>query len=122
MSEMQETYAVLTEIDRLLAGIELKINKIEGNTPTLERNLETFLQLERVALRYLAILNRLGLPEDAEAVISTLARLISMIRMAQITLNLFYAASGPIGWAAVAGGAIMTGLSGYGIYESLVGV
>ena len=93
MSQIQEAYQTLAEIDRLLADIELKITNIT-NTETaqrLETNLNTFRQLERLALRYLTLARRMGLPEDVGAAIDFLARLVVVIRMAQISISMMMA-------------------------------
>ena len=91
MSQIQEAYQTLAEIDRLLASIELKINRIEGKAPQLERTLNSFREVERLALRWLVLARRMGLPEDAEQVVNVLARVVTMIRMYQISINLLLA-------------------------------
>ena len=88
MSEIREAYDLLTQIDRLLADIELKINRIEGQAPALERNLGSFRQLERLALRWLVLARHMGLPEDVDSAINKIAKLIVMLRMAQMSLNM----------------------------------
>jgi len=111
MSQIQEAYQTLAEIDRLLADIELKITNIT-NTDTaqkLESNLDTFRQLERLALRYLVLARRMGLPEDVGAAIDFLARLVTTIRMAHISLNMMMASNpltAAIGIAGLMGTAI----------------
>jgi len=93
MSQIQEAYQTLTEIDQLLADIELKITNITGaeTTQRLEQNLNTFRQLERLALRYLTLARRMGLPEDVGAAIDFLARLVVAIRMAHISISMMMA-------------------------------
>jgi hypothetical protein len=115
MSEIQESYALLQEVDRLLADIELKISNIERKAPVMERNLQTFRQLERVAMRYLILARQLGLPEDAEKAINVLARLLMVLRMVQMTMNL--ATWGPLGIVAAIPAAGMTALSFASITE-----
>lgn len=109
MSQIQEAYQTLAEIDRLLADIELKITKIEGQAPTLERNLDTFRQVERLALRWLAIARRMGLPEEVDAAVNRIAQLITSLRMLQIASNLIltmHPLTAAIGVAGLIGGSM----------------
>ena len=64
---------------------------IEGKQPKLESTLHTFQQVERLALRWLVLARRMGLPEDADQVVNVLARVVTMIRMYQISINLLLA-------------------------------
>jgi len=107
MSQIQEAYQTLAEIDRLLASIELKITRIEGNAVTLERNLTSFRELERLALRWLVIAQRMGLPEDVGNAINRISRLIVAIRMLQMSSNMLLATNpvtAAIGLAGMLGG------------------
>lgn len=84
---------MLQEIDRLLSNIQAKINAIEGKRPQLENTLRTFQQVERLALRWLVLARRMGLPEELDAAISKIAGLITAIRMLQIAGNLAMASN-----------------------------
>lgn len=91
---------------------------IEGKQPKLESTLKTFQQVERLALRYLVLARRMGLPEDVDAAINLVARLITSIRMLQISLSMLYATNpltAAIGVAGLIGGAvsITDSLAGY---------
>ena len=59
-------------------------------------------QLERILFRSLALLRRMGLPEDVEAGIMRLQRLITIVRSAQIALIALQAArmaaGDPLAW------------------------
>lgn len=120
MSQIQEAYQTLAEIDKLLADIELKISKItdSGTREKLERTRNTFIEVERLALRWLVLAKRMGLPEDVDMAVSAIAQLITMIRMAQIAMNLAMASNpltAAIGVAGLIGVAYSTGdlLAGY---------
>jgi hypothetical protein len=118
MSEIQQSYALLQEIDRLLADIELKINSIEGKQPKLEKSLDTFRQVERLALRWLVLAQRMGLPEDVDGAVGKIAQLISAIRMLDISMNLMLATNpytAAIGVAGLIGSAMTMSdvLAGY---------
>lgn len=110
MSQIAESYALLQEIDRLLADIEAKIDTIEQKRPKLESTLQTFQQVERLALRWLVIARRMGLPEEVNGAISKIAQLISAIRMLQISMSLLYATNPLTAAIGVAGliGSVMT--------------
>ncbi len=114
MSQIQEAYTILIQIDKLLADIELKIQHIEhgggaAQTSSMREVLSQAKQLERVAMRYLVILESAGLKNDTLAKAS---RIIVALRMLQIALMQVYAVSGPVGWAlllnAAAAGASVT--------------
>jgi hypothetical protein len=97
------------EVDRLLADIELKISRIENKAPQMSRALTTFSQAERLALRWLVLAQRMGLPEDVDAAVNRIARLITAIEMLRTASNLLLA-SNPvtmaIGVAGLIGGAL----------------
>ena len=91
LGETQEVFQILTEIDKLLAGIELKITKLQGTAGVgggvegLKTNLR---QLERLALRWLVLSRRMGLPEDVQASIDFIMRLIVTLNMLQMSANM----------------------------------
>lgn len=112
MSQIQEAYQTLAEIDRLLADIELKITKIT-NTDTqqkMERTVSTFREAERLAIRWLALGRQLGLPEQVDAAITKIAQLVTTIRMLQISLSLMMATNPLTAAVGVAGllGSVVT--------------
>jgi hypothetical protein len=100
---------MLQEIDRLLSQIDTHTDTTAEKTKTLQRS---FNQLEQVALRYLLIARRLGLPDDAQRALDLLARTIIMLRQAQIAVNLLVTASGPLGWAMALASVGMVAVSG----------
>jgi hypothetical protein len=55
--------------------------------------MENFNKLEMIAVRYLAIARRMGLPDDVQAAVDVIARLIVLIRSAQMAMNLFMASN-----------------------------
>jgi hypothetical protein len=108
LGDIQQIYNLLQQIDALLT-------KIESHSKTTDRDIkqvtESYDKLEQVALRYLAIANRLGFTGDAQATITTIAQLIVMARQAQIAFSMLEASMGPVGWAMFAASGIMIGLS-----------
>ena len=73
--------------------------------------MSNFRKLEMIAVRYLAIARRMGLPEDVQAAVDAIARMIVMIRQAQLAFSMLYAGMGPPGWAMFAGSTILLGFS-----------
>jgi len=108
LGEIAQIYGMLVKIDELLGTVETKINKTESDT---EKLTESFNKLEQTALRYLAIVNKLGLPKDAQQVLDVLTRTIVVLRQAQLTAYQFAIAVGPIGWAFAGAGLILTAFS-----------
>jgi hypothetical protein len=101
------------DIAELRTQVEELNRSIDNIEPTLESSSEqlmTFRQLERVALRYLTIAKRMGLPDDVNRAIEFLFRLIVIIRMVQISMNMLMLGT-PYGWLMGAAGLVMTGLS-----------
>jgi len=92
---------------------------------TLEKSVELTRKLEQqtqrtspklsqaISLAYglLSIFKRMGLPDDVEAGISRVMRLISVLNMLRTSMIALEAASGPIGWALAAIGAVGTVLA-----------
>ena len=79
LGETQEVFQILTEIDRLLADIELKITRIQGgagSSGALASLTEKFVALERLALRWLVLTRRMGLPENVSNAIDLILSLI----------------------------------------------
>ena len=117
LAETQELMRTMQELMTLLGSVEAKTTKLNEAAPQTEKTLQTFKQLERVSLRYLAISRRMGLPDDAEKVIQVVTKLIIIIEMARMSLRLLAGgvATTPGGIAiAIASGAaglIMAGLS-----------
>jgi hypothetical protein len=110
LAETQELMRTMQQLMSLLNGVEAKTTQINSDLPRTKSSLATFNQLERVAIRYLAIARRMGLPDEATQVIQVLSELIVMIRMAQMSMNMLMIGT-PFGWAMGAAGLIMVGLS-----------
>jgi hypothetical protein len=109
LAQTQELMATLKELTSLLSGVEAKTTKINSEMPQTKNSLATFSQLERVALRYLVISRKLGLPDSINNAMQ-LSQLVVMVRMAQMSINMLMLGT-PFGWAMGAAGLIMTGLS-----------
>jgi hypothetical protein len=109
-AETQQIMADLKEIMALIDGVTIKTEKLNTNLPRTKETLSTFKDIERVALRYLALSRRMGLPEDIEKATQTLTELIVMIRMAQMSYTMLTAGT-PIGLLLGAAGIAMTALS-----------
>ena len=83
----------------------------------MRRSLDTFRQVERLALRWLVVAKRMGLPEDVDAVVNKMARILTSIRMLQMSMSLMLSTNPLTAAIGVAGftGSVMT------LSDSLVG-
>jgi len=98
-------------VQTTLEGARLEVDKTLVNLDKLKGELAS---VEEVALRYLALANRMNLPEDLNAAITVAQR--AAVNMAQLerSMVLFHAAlvgAGPLGWLAFAAAAGITALS-----------
>jgi hypothetical protein len=110
LAQTQELMRTMQELMTLLNGVETKTAKITADMPQTKQTLAPFGQLERVAVRYLALAKRMGLPEDATRAIDMLSRLVVMARMARISINLLMVGT-PFGWGLGIAGLAMTTMS-----------
>ena len=109
-AETQQIMADLKEIMALIDGVTIKTEKINTNLPQTRAALSTFRDIERIALRYLVLARRMGLPEEVEKATQTLTELIVMIRMVQMSYNMLMAGT-PFGLLMGAAGLAITALS-----------
>jgi hypothetical protein len=107
LSDTAQIYELLMQIDAVLNGINVKTEKVERQAPQLRENLATFRQLEQIALRYLIISRRMGLPENVQQATEQLTALIIIARQAQMTINLLMLGT-PAGYLLGAAGLILT--------------
>lgn len=118
LSDTQEIFTLLQEIMQMLDKVDVKSEKINNDLPRTQETLATFRQLERLALRWLVIARQMGLPENVTGAINTLAKLVVMIRMAQMSINMMMMSNPVTAAIGVAGiiGTVMTApslLEGY---------
>lgn len=114
----EDITSILDHINNLLNQIESKLANInERQLPRINQISSSFNRLERVALRYLAIVKQLGLPVDADRVLQFFTRAIVLIRQAQLAAYSLSIAMGPIGWAWALAGAGLTVVSGASFIE-----
>jgi hypothetical protein len=112
LSAIQESYSLLVQVDQLLESIEARINSIEMKSPRIERALGSFRDAERIALRFLAIPRKMGLPENIDRMIERIAQLVVVLRMAQIAMGQL--ALGTLAGALTGGaGFFLVALTGY---------
>lgn len=111
-AETRQIMADIQEIMQLLNNAEIKTVKITQELPKTKDALATLSQLERVALRYLAIVNKLGLSEGVQGQIQQLSQLLVMIRMVQMSYRMLMLST-PYGWLMAAAGFTLTGLALY---------
>jgi hypothetical protein len=108
LGDIQQIHSMLQQISKLLDEVDTKTDVV---TQKSGASTESLRKLELVAVRYLAIAQRLGLPEDVQTAVDTIARLIVLIRQAHIWWSILQTSMGPIGWASFAAGGILLGFS-----------
>ena len=106
---------MLQEISKLLDEVDTKTDTV---TRKAVSSRESFRQLESVAMRYLLVARRLGLPADADQLMQKVAMMIVALRQLELTIISAQAAlagAGPIGWLALGASAAYTALSFYSL-------
>ena len=106
---------MLIEIAHLLDTVDVKAKATEKQ---VNQNTESFKKLEAVAMRYLLIARRIGLPAEANAMLQKVTMMIVAINQLKLTLEsakVALAGAGPIGWLALGASAAYTALSFYSI-------
>lgn len=111
MSTLVQSRLAFNEAQQL----EIVVDRI---TLKLNSNLmSSFQRFEQVALRYLALARRMGLPEDVEQAVNRVMRLVTALRMLQLASSLMLATN-PVTFALGAAGFGM-GVLSFG--DALVG-
>jgi len=77
----------------------------------LQRATPILAEMNQLLQQSLGLLGRMGLPEEIEAQIRQVQRLITVLNQLRLTLIAIQAASGPYGWAIAALGAGATVMS-----------
>ena len=116
--ETRQIMADLQEIMALLNQTSIKSEKVIRDLPKTNEALMSFRQLERIAIRYLAIANRMGLSEDVQKQIQTLSKIIVTVRMLEMSMRMFSAGT-PYGLIMSIAGFAMTG---FAMYDAMTGV
>ena len=115
ISDIQTIHSMLQEISRLLDEVDTKTDNVTKKAATSTESLK---QLEAVAMRYLLIARRIGLPAEANAMLQKVTMMIVAINQLKLTLEsakVALAGAGPIGWLALGASAAYTALSFYSI-------
>lgn len=99
--------ALLTEISRILDGIDVKSTKLNADLPRSKETLATFRQLERVVLRYLVLARKMGIPEEYDRAIDAITKLIVLVGMLQMSFNML-AMTTPYGLVMGVAGGLLT--------------
>jgi len=118
LGDIQQMYSMLQEMDRMLSRINTGLNDAEINA---KKTQEQFDRLESIALRYMVIVGRLGLPEDANMLLQKVAMMIIALKQLEMTIiatQAVLAGSGPVGWLALGASATYTALSFYALGNS----
>jgi len=112
LAETQQIFSLLTQIDELLKGIQVEVQRLEGGSggqASVYTLTYMYSRLARVATQYLAVSRRMGLPDDIKAQIDTFAKLIVIGNSARMTISML-GAGGLLGVLGGGAAAIMTGM------------
>jgi hypothetical protein len=121
MSDIQSVYQTLTEIDKLLADIELRIDKITGDTKGGSgdggtRTLSLQKQVRTLNMMMILVTQMTG-DKNVDKAIQKIQQLTMSFMHLRMAMLAFQMASGPVGWAyagvtgmatAISFGSIMT--------------
>jgi hypothetical protein len=88
LAETQELMRTMQELMALLGHVEAKTNALIEKTPRIQKAGATFRDAERLAIRYLAIARRMGLPDQIEQATQVISQLVVMIRMLHISVSM----------------------------------
>lgn len=110
LGEIHQVYEVLIKIDELLSDVEAKSATLEKNLPTTQKSVLTVQEAIRLTWRFTHLLSHLGLPENVEASINKITRLMYATRMLYTSLMLLSATT-PYGLVMGGIGAVLGGLS-----------
>jgi len=90
LAEAQQMFTILQSIEQTIAGIEDRISNLNSSSGPESVTAVKFklYQVERLAIRWLALGRRMGLPDDMGRAIDTVARMVTTIRMLHISMNL----------------------------------
>lgn len=86
----------IREMREEVRQFEKELRRVEERAITATRRLNTAYD---VMMGIMALTNRMGLPDDLRAQTQQLQALIMVYRQLYASVQLFYAASGPVGWA-----------------------
>jgi hypothetical protein len=79
---------MLVKIDAILNGIETKSTELERRTPKIRETASTFRDAERLALRWLTVARKMGLPDEVNQATQIITELVIMLRMLQLSFSL----------------------------------
>lgn len=117
LSETQEIFQLLTQIDKLLADIELKINTIQGNLPQTREALLTTRETLRLTTRLFHLFAHMNFPPNIQQAMNIMNKMIFTVRALYVSMKLLESTTlygqimGVIGVAtlAVSGGSMLEG-------------
>lgn len=118
LGDIQQIHGMLQQISKLLDEVDTKTDNVNSKSRQAAEKLR---ELELVALRYLVIVQRLGLPDDVNMMIQKIAMMIVALRQLEMTIiatQAAFAGAGPIGWLALGASWGYTALSFYALGRS----
>lgn len=115
LGEAQQMYELLVKIDELLSGMTDETDTAIDKLPEIQDSAISLRQVERLALRWLILARRMGLPEEFGRAADFLSRVVVMIRMATMSINMMLSTNpvtAAIGIAGLAGAVVSVFSSG----------
>lgn len=96
----------LEEVKREVDALEARLERIGRNATYHDLRM-----MEATANKLMGIIRRMSGSEEVDVAIRKIQDLITIIRMAQVTIMAFNAASGPIGWGFAIVGLVATAIT-----------
>ncbi len=94
-----------------LQEMRTAVQSLKSEISSLKMDYSELREMETLLNRTLITLERATGSKEISQAISSIQRVITMIRLLQATIQAFYAASGPIGWGLFAVGVVSTALT-----------
>jgi len=101
------------EIDELVSVAEARelLQGLKTEIKTLKMDYHTVIEMETLLNRTLTILERSTGSKEIKEAINNIQRLITIMRLAQVSIHTFQVATGPIGWALAISGLVLTAVN-----------
>jgi hypothetical protein len=85
LGDIQETYALVKEINDLMTEVLGKTTSLDRDLPTIKESAMTLQEATRILFRFNHILSHMGLPENINQAIHTIQRFVFMVRMLEMS-------------------------------------
>ena len=117
LAETQQIFQYLTAIEEMLKNIEVQIQTInsgKGSPKSIDTTIDKLRTFERVAARYLLLVQRMGLPDDQQQLIQVGSKIVIVFNQMYMAGTLLFASpTGAILGVAALALAQLTIMEGY---------